>query len=60
MAFENLNAEDVDWAQLFVGSIVAMSQVRPFKKRVNQLNIFCILTALVFDTRIPYSVHNWQ
>ena len=27
VAVENLNAEDVDWARLFVGSIVGMSQV---------------------------------
>ena len=40
-AVENLIAEDVDWAQLFVGSIVAMSQVQHFKKRVDQLK--CIL-----------------
>ena len=27
VAVENFIAEDVDWAQLFVGSIVGMSQV---------------------------------
>ena len=27
VAVESLNAEDVDWARLFVGSIVGMSQV---------------------------------
>ena len=46
VAVENLNAEDVDWAQLFVGSIVAMSQVKPFKKRVDQLNISVYLLLL--------------
>ena len=37
VAVESLIAEDVDWAVIFVGSIVGMSQVQPFKKRVGQL-----------------------
>ena len=36
-AVENLIAEDVDWAQLFVGSIVGMSQVDISENQVGLL-----------------------
>ena len=62
MAVENLIAEDVDWAQLFVGSIVGMSQVDISENQVGLLEYiyYFVLLNIIQSHHILCIIGNTQ
>ena len=62
VAVENLIAEDVDWAQLFVGSIVGMSQVDISENQVGLLEYiyYFVLLNIIQSHHILCIIGNTQ
>ena len=60
VAVENFIAEDVDWAQLFVGSIVGMSQVDISENQVGLLEYILYYFVLLNSHHILCIIGNTQ